>query len=83
MTPNTELDRMFSAALHLCAKPDAIIPSPDFGHEAQDRDHGGVIDLNEVTAGDRATVAHINTWRRNRDRNATPRSGGDEPKDAA
>lgn len=85
MTPATELERLFGESLSRIPKPEAVMPiekSPDFGHEAQERDHGGVIDLNESTAGDRETVAHINRWREQRDRNATPRTGGDEPEAA-
>lgn len=84
MTPRTELDRLFSQSLANTKKPDEVVyETPDLGHEAQERDHGGMIDFNEATAGDRSTVAHIQRWQERRDRNATPRSGGDEPEAAA
>ena len=76
-----DFNRLF-AGIPTPEAPMPIEKSPDFGHEAQEVEHGGVIDLNESTAGDRTTVAHINRWRENRDRNATPRSGGDEPEAA-
>lgn len=75
MTPRTELDRLFADSLAKIPTPESPMyyESPDLGHEAQERDTG-VIDFNEVTAGDRATVANIREWKKNRDRNATPRT---------
>lgn len=85
MTPDTEIDRLFGESLSRIPKPEAVMPiekSPDFGHEAQEIEHGGVIDLNESTAGDRETVSDIRDALEKRDRNATPRTGGDEPEAA-
>ena len=83
MTPRTELDRLFAASLAKIPKPEKPMPydTPDLGNPDQERS-SGVIDFNEVTAGDRATVAHIRKWQEERDRNATPRTP-EPPKDAA
>lgn len=83
MTPDTEINRLFAASLAATPKPEKPMPydTPDLGNPDQERS-SGVIDFNEVTAGDRATVAHIRKWQEKRDRNATPRTGGDEPEAA-
>lgn len=68
------LEAQFSK--HLATIPTPVAPRTS----PYDPERDAVIDVTPETLGDRAVVAHINTWKANRDRNATPR---DLPDDAA
>lgn len=82
MTPTTELERLFGKSLSRIPTPEAPMPiekSPDFGHEAQEIEHGGVINVTPQTLGDLDAVRKINEAKRKLRNTRRPRSGGDEP----
>lgn len=78
MTPQTELDRLFAQALAMTEQPMKLVTIP--ADLPPERDPG-VIDVNEDTLADRATVSDIREALRKRDRNATPRAP--QPPEAA
>ena len=69
-------EHIFRQHLGTIATPVAPRTSP------HDPDADAVIDVTPETRGDRAVVAHINTWKANRNRNATPRDMPEPPEAA-